>query len=212
MDHRSKKKSDNQAEQAKSAAYIGFRKYASDYKSRLVSADDGRRMKEEFVYTGDYFHHGLSSEREKPVKRQTLILSLLAVIGYAAAGLIDPDAMRSFFTALPYAVMLLPIGFMAAGEYRVLREKAPYKREAFDHSWKRLRATSLAAAILAAVSLVSAVIFMAVTGAHGRDDLLFLLLMAASGGCSLEIWRVIRKECAFETLEKDGKEGNIRQK
>ena len=64
-------------------------------------------MKEEFVYTGDYFHHGLSSEREKPVKRQTLILSLLAVIGYAAAGLEPEDAAAATSISLVFLSALL---------------------------------------------------------------------------------------------------------
>ena len=44
---------------------MSYKKYAKDYKARLVSVNDGRGMKEVFVYTGDYFTAGIEDGQRK---------------------------------------------------------------------------------------------------------------------------------------------------
>ncbi len=196
----------------KDGVHVGYKKYAKDYKVRLVSANDGREMKEEYVYTGDYFLSGLAPEKEKGFKRKCVFLLLGAAVCFFCAGLIDCDGMRVLYVALPYAVTLLPLGFMLTGAYRVCREKGPFKREAFDHGWKRLRSMSMLMLVLSGITVIGSALFMILNRDISGGEVPFLLLTAGSGVCAGGIYRMICKNCTFKKLEKDEKKSVSVQK
>ena len=102
---------------------MSYKKYAKDYKARLVSVNDGRGMKEVFVYTGDYFTAGIEDGQRKKVLGQFVACCVGSILCFIGAGMINCGGMRAFYVAVPFAVTLLPLGMLAAGVWRCVREK-----------------------------------------------------------------------------------------
>ena len=180
---------------------MSYKKYAKDYKARLVSVNDGRGMKEVFVYTGDYFTAGIEDGQRKKVLGQFVACCVGSILCFIGAGMISCGGMRAFYVAVPFAVTLLPLGMLAAGVWRCVREKEPLKREAIDHSWRRTSVMSMFAAIMGGATAVLSVLYMLLTGDVGSGQPVFTLLMALVGGLTGWIRFIIRKKCDIHQLE-----------
>ena len=180
---------------------MSYKKYVKDYKAKLVSVNDGRGMKEIFVYTGDYFTAGIEKGQRRQVLAAIAGCCAGCILCFAAAGMINCDGMRQFYVAVPYAVSLLPLGMMTAGVWRCLREKEPLKREAVDHSWRRVSGMSLFAAIVAAITAVASVVYMLIAKDLTGGQLAFTLLMAGFAGFGGWTRKTVQKKCNIHQLE-----------
>lgn len=180
---------------------MSYKKYVKDYKAKLVSVNDGRGMKEIYVYTGDYFTAGIQDGQRGRVLATIVVCCIGCILCFAGAGLIDCGGMRQFYVAVPFAVSLLPLGMMTAGVWRCVREKEPLKREAVDHGWHRTKGMSMFAAIVAGISAVASVVYMLIAKDFSGGQIVFTLLMALFAGLAFWVWRTVQKKCNIHQLE-----------
>ncbi len=180
---------------------MSYKKYVKDYKAKLVSVNDGRGMKEIYVYTGDYFTAGIQDGQRGRVLAVLVGCCIGCILCFAGAGLIDCDGMRQFYVAMPFAVSLLPLGMMTAGVWRCVREKEPLKREAVDHSWRRVRGMGMFAAIMAGITAAASVVYMLIAKDFSGVQIVFTLVMALFAGFGVGIWLTVQKKCNIHQLE-----------
>lgn len=181
---------------------MGYKKYAKDYKPKLVSVNDGRGVKEIYVYNGPYFTARFSSDAEK--KRAKLLCLLSAVVCcllFAAAGFVDAMAARQIYIAIPFVVEMAPAAFFAVGAVLAVRAPEKMKREETDRSWRRVRNMSTILAVLAGVVCIESILYMIITKNAAAIEFLFMGLSAAIGAISGLTSYFLHKRCKIELLE-----------
>lgn len=181
---------------------MSYRKYAKDYKSQLVSANDGRGMKEIFVYQGPYFTAQFADEKEKNAfRRQALVSSILCCVAFAAGGFVDAGGMQRLWIALPYVVMMIPVVFLTVGAVLIRKTGEKMKREETDHSWRRVRTMSSFLSVLS--GYLSLAVLVEVILHISLLNLLLLLICLLIFVLSFGIRRNIQVKCKILQADSD---------
>lgn len=187
---------------------MGYKKYAKDYKPKLVSVNDGRGVKEIYVYNGPYFTACFASEAEK--KRAKLLCILNATLScllFVAAGLVDADAARQIYVAIPFVVEMAPTAFFAVGAILAMRAPEKMKREEADRSWRRVKNMSTVLAVVAGVVLLGSIIHMILAKDGAAPTVIFTILTAVDGAIAGLTSHFLHKNCKIEEtkVEKNSK-------
>ena len=181
---------------------MGYKKYAKDYKPQIVSVNDGRGVKEIYVYNGPYFTARFASETEK--KRAKLLCVLSAAVScvlFVAAGLVDADAARQIYVAVPDVVQMAPAAFFAVGAVLALRAPEQMKREEADRSWRRVKNMSTVLAVLAGVVFLGSIIYMILAKDTALQTVIFTFLTAADGALSGLTSLFLHTNCKIEEIK-----------
>ncbi len=177
---------------------MGYKKYAKDYKPQLVSVNDGRGMKEIYVYKGPYFAAHFPSERgKKRAKRLSLCAAVACCLLFVAAGLIDSEAARKVYIAIPFVVEMAPAAFFLLGAVLQWRAPEQMKREEVDRSWRRVSQMGTLLGILAGVVCLESLGYMLIAGAFSAPSLIFALLNGLTGLSAGYIAIFMRKNCTI---------------
>lgn len=187
---------------------MGYKKYAKDYKPQIVSANDGRSVKEIYVYKGPYFAVRFPSEGEK--KKAKLLSALGAAICcilFLAAGFIDAPAARKLYVAIPYIIEMAPAAFLALGAGLCLRAPEEMKREEADRSWRRVNTMSMLLAAAAGIAFLTSLLYMFFAGNISLSGIIFTLLNGLIAAISGYTAFFMHKKCKIEEVEtaKSGK-------
>lgn len=181
---------------------MGYKKYAKDYKPQIVSVNDGRSVKEIYVYKGPYFAALFPSEREK--KKAKLLCALGAAVCcilFLAAGFIDAPAARKLYVAIPYIIEMVPAAFFALGSVLCLRVPEEMKREEADRSWRRVGTMSMLLAAAAGIAFLTSLFYMCFAGNFSSSGIIFTLLNGFIGAISGYTAFYMHKTCRIEEVK-----------
>lgn len=167
-----------------------MKKYKDDYE--LVSTTDERgREKLKPVYRGDYYEVSLDKRGLLLFKRYCFLL-VAAITGlHVAAGFLNNPGMYQFYIALPYVLIYLPLFYLAAGTYRIPKEKRKYRREEVEMSFGHMKTASKALLILFGIGVIGEIIFLLVFSAR-ENFLVEILFLAAEIFATLAVTYLIK--------------------
>ncbi len=146
------------------------KEYAGDYELSGAACPDGRRAPR---YTGKYCRFMLPKEKLRAYKLKYALLLLALAVLYAGIGLLGSTALGgrgappAVYVALPYALLLLPVGLSLGRGAVLIALKRPLERAAYDRYLLRQKGT-LAAALACALALALGLCLFLVLGSYNK--------------------------------------------
>lgn len=155
------------------------KKYLKDYGVRTVETRRG--TKEEAVYNGDYYSPDMPGGELIKYKTAFIMTSALNIILFVVMGLLNNDASRQFYVALPYVALLLPAAFALTGAVFFYRSGERLTRYDYDKSFARIKAHATASLYISAACVIGDIAAL-LTGKTGtvEKELLFIAMGAAA--------------------------------
>lgn len=138
-----------------------FNKYKDDYKKVQSIGLDGKLRTVTF-YEGSYFELPYDEKQFKKNKIICAGFSMLFLLIFLGAGLINPDSSKTAWIVFPYFFLFLPIGFNLLGTFNLLGQKCRMEKAGYEESIIRLKKSSMAIMILAAVNIILDLIFICI--------------------------------------------------
>lgn len=134
-------------------------KYSDYYKKRSVLIDNGRTVKDEYIYTGDYFRFKNDEKQVTRSKAQILAIALFSLILYISGGFIDTGGSHVFYVLLPFVFAFLPLAFMLIAAFQFSLKHGDFTVFDYERIWLRLKRTSIAVTCLTGMSMLGEIIF-----------------------------------------------------
>lgn len=145
------------------------RKYTSDYRiDDFVDPNTGK-VGTRTTYIGRYYRFREKAERVAKARRYYAALCAVTAILLAVPMALDPNVMRAFYAALPYAAILIPLVYLTAGCGRLYRARDKVTREHRDKTGPRLRGCGISVCVLSGVSLIGMIVCACLHGAAPED-------------------------------------------
>ena len=154
------------------------------------------KVKVEVTYTGVIYAASVSPAAFKSLKRRGLVFSAMCAGCYIFAGAQNGLTGRNIFTALPYAVLSLPLAFLLIAAVRLAMNKdgrftAVEKRKVVE----RMQMCGTAAAILGGWCAAAGVVLLLIN-TPTREDMAFIgrILGCAAWGFAA-FWEARAVDC-----------------
>ena len=100
---------------------------------------------------------------------------MLFLLIFLGAGLINPDSSKTAWIVFPYFFLFLPIGFNLLGTFNLFGQKCRMEKAGYEESIIRLKKSSMAIMILAAVNIILDLIF-SILGDIKNSFLIFICI------------------------------------
>ena len=154
------------------------KKYLGDY--RLENRRDPKNGKVKTVpeYCGEWFGFERGADEVHRMKRLCLALTAVVELLFLMVLLLNAPCGRIYYVMLPFAAMVFPAFFLAAGCLRVLTAGEKITREHRDKLSRRMNVCPAFLALLSALSLAGHVLYAVRTGLTAGDA---VSLAAAAG-------------------------------
>ncbi len=154
------------------------KKYLGDY--RLENRRDPKTGKIKTVpeYCGEWFGFEHGADEVRRTKRLCLALTAAVEVLFLTVLLLNAPCGRIYYVMLPFAAMVFPAFFLAAGCLRVLTAGEKITREHRDKLSRRMNVCPAFLALLSALSLAGHVLYAVRTGLTAKDA---ISLAAAAG-------------------------------
>lgn len=110
-----------------------MKKYHKDYQLEILKEDDGKESKT-YRYTGKYYIFDIKSEEKKKIFIKNAIFSILYLLLFILAGLVNNDGSRSIFVAVPYVFLYLPYVYLVTGTFMTLKISEKMEFAVYDKS------------------------------------------------------------------------------
>lgn len=145
------------------------KKYLGDY--RLENRRDPKTGKIRTVpeYRGEWFAFEHGADEVRRTKRLCVGLTAIVEILFLTVLLLNAPCGRIYYVMLPFAAMIFPAFFLAAGCLRVLTAGEKITREHRDRLSRRMNVCPAFLALLSALSLAGHVLYAVRTGLTARD-------------------------------------------
>ncbi|NLX76750.1 MAG: hypothetical protein GXZ01_05150 [Clostridiaceae bacterium] len=179
------------------------KKYKNLFKVETVEYDN--RIRQEIVYTGDYYITDMPGNLERRYKICLLLIPVIMAVLFIGAGFLDNDGSRAFYVVMPYVIQFLPISFMIISAVSFY-PKSKLTVVQYEKTFKRIGIAGIWVLILSFASVLGEVVFL--LAGHGNtpeQELVFLvcsIITAVSAVAALRIHGKIRFRT--EPNEKNG--------
>ena len=151
------------------------KRYPDDYET-VVTADEEGRERKKAVYRGDYFEFTLDQDGLLNFRRKCFLL-LAAIAGlHFASGFVNSQGMYQFYVALPYVLAFFPLMYMAAGIFRLPKEKRQYRRDEIGLSFERVKTTSHVLLFLLGIGILGEIAFLLFLSIQDQRTMEYLYL------------------------------------
>ena len=167
------------------------RKYTADY--RLENSVDPRsgRIVTRPVYRGDWYRFSETREVIARVRRRFFVCTGAAALCFGLALALNAPASRTIYVLVPFALLLFPLYYTAAGCRRLATAGERVTREHRDKIYDRLCSSTLFLMVFSAASAAGNAVRWITAGESARD-VLFLILTAAVFTAGLVMFRARR--------------------
>lgn len=136
-----------------------FNKYKDDYKQVQSIGLDGKLRTVTF-YEGSYYKLPYDEKQLKKNKAVCFIFSVMFLLIYLGAGLINPDSSKTAWIVFPYFFLFLPIGFNLLGVFNLLGQKCRMEKAGYEESIIRMKRSSISILILAVLNIILDLIYI----------------------------------------------------
>jgi hypothetical protein len=169
----------------------GKHKYLGSYVQNLSG---------EIEYTGVYLKIDVPEEDLKRIKVWCAVMAGSIAVLFALAGLTNASSSRVMYVMLPYVATLLPVVFMLADVYHIVRYQKPLTLKQYDHSVLQLKAVTVATIALTAISAVGDTVYISFFCADENivRELLYLAACIGMTAVSIALLMVQRKIICVE--------------
>ena len=154
------------------------RKYLGDY--RLENRTDPRsgKVKTVPVYRGAWFAFAADAAAVRRAKRIYPCLCALCAALFLLVLLLNAPSGHAVYVTLPFAVMVFPIFFCAAGCRRLLTARDKVTRKHADKIQRRFETSAFMMALFSAISAAGHLLFFFRVGGSVRDAISFAATLA----------------------------------
>jgi hypothetical protein len=154
-----------------------MKKYTDDYET-VITMDEKGHEKQLTVYRGGYFEVALDEQGMVNFKRTCIILLALIIIMHVGGGFVGNRGMYQFYVALPYVFAFFPLLYMAAGVFRLPKEKRTYRRDEIGLSFNRIKTASIILMVCLGIGVIGEITFLLLfsVGDQGVLEYLYLAL------------------------------------
>ncbi len=153
-----------------------FKRYADDYVTEITQDESGRERKEA-VYRGKFFEVELAAEELVRFKKNSLLLLGWIILVHVAAGFVDNKGMYQFYIAFAYVLTFFPLIYMAAGVFRLPKERRKFRRDEIGLSFERIKSASRIIFVLLCMGLLGEIAYL-VFFSGGNEPALEFVFMA----------------------------------
>jgi len=172
------------------------RKYTSDY--RLENSVDPKsgRLVTRPVYRGDWYGFLEPPETVARTRKTYLVCTGAAALAFLAALSLNAPATRVLYVLLPFALLLFPVYYAAAGCRRLVTAGERMTREHRDKIYDRLCSATLFLMIFSGASALGHAVMWALRGESVRDAIFLALTLVifAAGLVMFRARRLLRLE------------------
>jgi amino acid transporter len=180
------------------------KKYLKDYGVQTVKTRKG--TKEEAFYKGDYYSTDMPDEELKKYKTAFIMTSALNVVLFVVMGLLNNDASRQLYVALPYVALLLPAAFMLTGAVYFYRSGVRLTRYDYDKSFVRIKAHATASLYISAACVIGDIAAVLTGKTDTLDKELLFMAMGAAAAFFSFLTVQFHKKIRFVTVPNPGKQ------
>jgi len=154
------------------------------------------KVKTDIIYTGVMYAASVSPDAFKGLKRRGLVFSALCAGFYIFAGAQNGLTGRNIFTALPYAVLSLPLAFLLIAAVRLAMNRdgrftAVEKRKVVE----RMRMCGTAAAILGGWCAAAGLVLSLTNGFSAPDAAFAGATLACAAWGFAAFWEARAVDC-----------------
>lgn len=145
------------------------KKYLGDYRLENQTNPKTGKIKTVPVYRGEWFAFEIGPDEVRREKRLCLGLTAAIEALFLAVLLLNAPCGRIYYVMLPFAAMIFPAFFLAAGCLRVLTAGEKITREHRDKLSQRMSVCPAFLTLLSALSLAGHGLYAVRTGLTARD-------------------------------------------
>lgn len=161
---------------------MAMKKYTDNYELTVTENEKGYE-KHVAVYRGDYFEISLDQVGLVNFKKYCIFLLVPIVVLHISGGYVNNQGMYQFYVAFPYVFAFLPLIYMAAGVFRLPKEKRKYRQEEIGFSFTRIKISSKILITLLGFTVVGETAFLlfASVGISSGLDYMYIALEILAG-------------------------------
>lgn len=174
------------------------RKYTSDYRiDDFVDPNTGK-VATRTTYIGKYYRFRAPKAQVARARKVYAALSALTAVLFAVPMFLDPDVLRAFYAALPFAAITIPMAYLAAGCQRLYSAKDKVTREHRDKSAPRLRGCGISVCVLAGISMIGMIVCACLHGFSAAD---WISVLCAAAMIAAHILVLLKVQPMTEMVE-----------
>lgn len=167
--------------------------YTKNYEVKRITLPDGS-VKEEVIYKGDYYCPQWTPQQKRNTKIACAVLVACSVLLFVLVGLLNTAGSRQYYVLLPFLLTSFPIAFEIFAIFRLLFSSDKMTIDIFHNSLLRMKKSSVAAAVIAAVGVLGEVAFLTLNPANfAADELCFLCGIFLIFADNITLFLIIRK-------------------
>lgn len=135
------------------------RKYVGDYRLENRTNPKTGRVVTVPVYRGDWYAFAADAQTVRRMKRVYPALSALCIAMFLLVLLLNAPSGHIFYVTMPFAALIFPVYFSAAGSWRLLTAKDRITREHSDKLQPRFTSCALFLTSFSAVSVCGHILY-----------------------------------------------------
>lgn len=167
--------------------------YTKNYEVRQITLPNGS-VREEVIYKGEYYCPQWTPKQKTAAKVGASVLVGCAAALFVLIGLLNTEGSRRYYVLLPFLLTSFPTVFEVFAVFRLWFSEDKMTIDVFHNSLLRLRKSSAAAAVIAAVGVAGDMIFLFSDPAnHAADEQLFLLGVCGLFAVHMALFLMIRR-------------------
>lgn len=175
-----------------------MKKYRDLFRVEVVESED--RVKQEVVYTGDYYITDMPQNQGRKYKMFLLLTSVVMALLFLYMGLLNNDGSRIIYVAMPYMLQFLPISYMIIS---VISFYPKYKLTVvqYEKTFTRIRTAGTWVLILSLAGILGEIIF--IFRGYGntlKQELAFLSCNIITAICAIVVLQ-LHSKIKFKTVQ-----------
>lgn len=158
-----------------------MKRYVDDYEIVVIEDEKGGEKKSA-VYRGSFFEINLTGQDLGKFKRNSMLWFVAVFVLHMGAGFLVNRGMYQLYVALPYVLVFLPEYYLAAGIFRLPKDRRKFRRDEIELSFTRIKKASTFLLVLISVLGLAELIFIVGWAVEmSAQEVFFLLLITLAG-------------------------------